>query len=639
MRGAGSTVHSLGTLFDKGVVRVMRWKRRRLLQAAVLLIAVALSAAACASPKEAENIPAIDADRAARVTYVPPGKMDDYYVFVSGGHSGNVHVYGLPSLRLIRTIPVFAPDPATGYGIDVRTKPMLRGYTWGDLHHAAISETDGRYDGRWLFASDLANNRVARIDLSTFTTEQILGPIPHISGPHCSVFVTPNTEYMFLPSRFATPVPSGTYRPLSQFGDKYYSSMAAVTIDKVTGEMALAWQLLLPPWQFEMSDAGKLTSDGWAFLTAMNSEEATRHLEIEISQKHQDYLLAINWRAAEEAVAEGKYRLVDGVKMLDPGEVKGIVYLLPAPKSPHGVEVSPDGRYVVVNGKLEPVVTVFDMAKVLPAVRSERFIDHQRGLPVLDSEAVMAARVEVGVAPLHTQFGPEGMAYTALFAESKVVKWQLGTWRVLDKIQVAYNVGHVAAIMGDTVEPQGGYLLSLNKLARGRFLPVGPTHPDNIQLIDISGKKMKLLAEAPAPPEPHMAQIVPRKLLSPMAIYPPGSQPGAIRSEKEARVVRDGNRVEIFMAARRSDFAPDVVEVNEGDEVIWHVTNVEEDPDIVHGLGITLYNINVQAEPGQTRTVRFVADKPGVFAFYCTNFCSALHEEQQGWFLVREKRE
>ena len=162
-----------------------------------------------------------DVQDAAIKTYVAPGDLDEYYLFLSGGHSGQVYVYGIPSMRHISTIPVFTPYPATGYGFDKESKEMLGGFTWGDAHHPSLSETNGDYDGRWLFISDNANNRMARVDMRDFKTKQILGPIPNVSGNHCSSFVTENTEYVLAGSRFSVPLPKGRYENLEDYATKY----------------------------------------------------------------------------------------------------------------------------------------------------------------------------------------------------------------------------------------------------------------------------------------------------------------------------------------------------------------------------------------------------------------------------------
>ncbi len=573
---------------------------------------------------------------AAVKTYVPPGEHDDYYMFASGGHSGNVFVYGLPSMRRIRTVPVFTPESATGYGFDDHSKEMLGGYTWGDVHHPALSETKGEYDGRWLFVTDVANNRVARVDLDTFMTEQILGPIPNVMGPHCAAFITPNSEYLFLPTRFSTPLPVGRYVPLEEYGEEYYGAMSAIAVDPEDGEMSVAYQLLLPPWQYDLSDAGKLESEGWAFLSTFNSEEATEHLEVNASQSDRDYIVVFNWKEAEKAVAEGKFSLVDGEKMLDPADVPGLVYLIPVAKSPHGVDVSPDGRWIVASGKLSPTTTAYDFRKIKEAIANEDFEDTVRGLPVLNYETVRAGEVPVGLGPLHTQFDGEGYAYTSLFLESAITKWKLGTWEVVDKEAIRYSVGHLAIPGGDTVAPKAEYLVSLNKLAKDSYLPVGPSHPESMDLIDLSGEKMEMIYSAPTDPEPHYAQIIDADKIDPILVFPKDeTRPNSVWKPQDARIVREGNQVTVYGMAVRSRFVPDKIEVNEGDTVTLYITNVEQDSDITHGFAINLYNLNFEIQPGETKKMTFVADKPGVYPFYCSNFCSALHQEMQGYLLVK----
>lgn len=579
----------------------------------------------------------VEEREAALRTYVPPGEWDKYYMFVAGGHSGQVYVYGLPSLRHIRTVPVFRPDSGTGWGFDRKSREMLKGLTWGDVHHAALSETGGRYDGRWLFVDDMANNRVALIDLRTFQVKQILGPLPNMAGPHCSVFVTPNTEYIFMPSRFARPLPEGSYAPLNRFKEDYFSVFSAVKVHRGRGRMELAWQMLLPPWFYDMSDAGKLVSDGWVFLITYNTEEAAELLEIGASQREKDYVVVIDWRAADKAVENERVRYLNGVRILDPAVAKDITYLIPVSRSPHDVNVSPDGRYIVVTGKIAPKVSVLDFKRIKGLIDRGDFSARVRGFPVLDYAKVAAAEIPVGLGSLHTEFGPEGYAYTSLYAESAVVKWQLGTWQVIDKGKVNYNVGHISLPAGDTIAPEGKYLVSLNKMSRGRFLPTGLTHPDSLQLFDVSGPRMRLLLETAFPaPEPHYGPIIRADFLKPVGfLRKDPKQAWAVRRAEDARIERRGRNVTVHMIAVRSHFVPDRIEVNQGDRVVVHLTNIEQTQDLPHGWGLMLYNVNVQVEAGETKTIEFTADKSGVFPYYCTNFCSTLHEEMQGWLLVR----
>jgi nitrous-oxide reductase len=577
------------------------------------------------------------ASAAALATYITPGETDEYYLFYSGGHSGNVYVAGVPSMRHISTIPVFAAYPATGYGFDDETKKMMGGFTWGDVHHPSLSETKGDYDGRWLFVNDNSNNRVARIDLRDMKTRQILGPVPNISGLHGGAFVTPNTEYVLAASRFSVPLPKGTVQPLEEYGTKYNGIVSGISINPQSGEMAVGWQVLMPPFNFDLGDAGKGPSEGWAFWTCYNAERATGKLEVTSTQKDRDYIAAVNWKEAEKAVAAGKVRMTGGVRVIDPREVPGVVYLIPCSKSPHGVDVSPDGKWFVGSGKLQSITTAFSVEKMQKAIAAKDFSGEEDGIPVLKYESVKDAEVNVGLGPLHTQFDHQGYAYTSLFVESAVAKWKLGSWEVADKVPVAYNIGHLCTAEGDTVAPDGKYLVALNKLSHGRHLNVGPSQPESSQLIDLAGDKMKVLYDAFTEPEPHYSQMIKADKVKPIEVYPKeeNKNPNAVWDIKDTSVQRSGNTVTVKMVSVRSSFEPAKLEVNQGDKVTIHVTNIEQTTDELHGLGINEYNLNIVIDPGETKSVTFVADKPGVFPFYCTNFCSALHQEMQGYLLVK----
>lgn len=579
------------------------------------------------------------AAEAATATYVAPGDLDEYYIFYSGGQSGNVYVGGLPSMRHLATIPVFTPYPANGYGFDKETKEMLGGYTWGDVHHPSISETNGDYDGRWLFVNDNANNRIARIDLKDFKTKQILGPVPNISGFHGGSFITPNSEYVLAASRFSIPLPKGTVAPIEDYATKYNGVVSGIAIDPASGNMSVGWQVLMPPFDYDLGDAGKGPSDGWAFWTSYNTERATGKLEVTSTQKERDYIVAVNWKEAEKAVQAGKFKTIDGVKVIDPKETPGFVYLIPCSKSPHGVDVSPDGKWIVGSGKLQSITTVYGIDKIQAAINAKNFSGDEDGIPVLNYDAVKEAEVNVGLGPLHTQFDDQGNAYTSLFVESAVAKWKLGTWEVVDKIPVSYNIGHLAAAGGDTMHPYGKYLIALNKLSHGRHLNVGPSQPESSQLIGIEGEKMKLLYDAFTEPEPHYAQIIKADKLSPVEVYAKedNKNPNAIWDVADAKVERNGNNVVAKVVAVRSTLEPTKIEVNQGDHVTIHITNIEQTTDELHGFGLLEYNINVVIDPGETKTIEFDATKPGVYAYYCTNFCSALHQEMQGYLIVNPK--
>ncbi len=608
---------------------------------AAVVLGLAWLAAYCAprAPEERRRAAGVsEIALAAQKVYVAPGDLDEYYMFASGGHSGNVYVYGIPSMRHIVTIPVFTPYPATGYGFDDDSKKMLGGLTWGDVHHPSLSETNGDYDGRWLFVNDM-NGRIARIDLRDFKVKQIIGPIPNVSGNHASAFVTPNTEYSVMASRFSIPIPKGTAVEVSKYATEYKGVVTGIKIDPKTGEMSFGWQIVLPPFDYDLGDAGKLVSDGYVFFTSYNTERATGKLEVTASQRDRDYIAMIDWHLAEKAAAEGKGRMIGGVRVIDPKEVPGLVYFLPCGKSPHGVDVSPDGKYIIGSGKLQGVTTAFNFEKIQTAIRNKNFTGDEDGIPVLNYDAIKDAEVPVGLGPLHTQFGPDGYAYTSLFVDSAIAKWKLGTWEVVDKVPMSYSIGHLAAAEGDTVSPDGKWLVGLNKLSHGRHLSVGPSQPESSQLVDISEEKMKLLYDSFTEPEPHYAQIIKADKLKPIEVYPKeeNKHPLAVWDVKDAGVTRQGNRVIVKMIAVRSTFTPTDFEVRQGDEVTVAVTNIEQTTDELHGFAILDYNINIVVDPGETKTVTFTVDKPGVFPYYCTNFCSALHQEMQGYMVVRPR--
>lgn len=616
----------------------------------VCMAALTFALSGCGSKKDGESaLSASDRAAYAEATYVAPGEKDEYYLFYSGGHSGQVVVAGLPSLRHIVTIPVFAPHPGTGYGFDVESKELLGDYTWGDVHHPALSQTDSMYDGRWLFVNDNANNRVARIDLRDFKTKQVIGPLPNSSGSHASSFVTENTEYLFVSTRFSTPLPMGTVSDLENYEEDYKGMVTALKVDPETGEMSVGFQVLMPPFNFDLASTGKGPSSGYVFFTSYNTEMAHETLEVGASQLDRDLGAIVNWKAAAAAVADGKGSKMEGVTVLDPKEIPGIVHFIPIAKSPHGIDVDPTGKWVTAAGKLQPTATVMSVEKILKAIEEKDYEGDFRGIPILAHDNVVEGEVPVGLGPLHTQYDGKGNGYTSLFIDSAITKWKLPPWTdeekadltsvVQDKITVHYSIGHLVVAGSDTKEPYGKWMVAMNKLSKGRHISVGPSQPESSQLIDISGEKMKMVAEAFTDPEPHFAQVLKVDAIDPIEVYrqAESENPNAIWDLSEGTVSRDGTHVDAKVAAIRSRFSPDRIEANVGDTVTIHVTNIEQTSDMIHGFGINEHNINVIVDPGETKTIEFVAEKKGVFPFYCTNFCSALHQEMQGYMIVGEE--
>jgi nitrous-oxide reductase len=376
---------------------------------------------------------------------------------------------------------------------------------------------------------------------------------------------------------------------------------------------------------------------------------ASETLEATSTQSDRDYAAFVNWRAAEQAVRDGRTTMVGGLPVIDPAKVPGVMYLVPVAKSPHGIDTDPSGRWIVASGKLAPVASVFDFEKVQKAIASRQFDGEVRGLPVLKHDAILEGEVPVGLGPLHTQYDGRGNAYTSMFIESVVTKWRLPPWSeedrkdlnrvVVDKIPVHHNIGHLVVGGSDTRQPYGRYLVAMNKLSKGRHVSVGPSQPETSQLIDITGEKMSMLYEAFTEPEPHFAQVLKVDKIKPIEVYPraENDHPQAVWSAAETSATRSGNKVTVKMLAIRSRLVPDRIDATVGDEVTVYLTNGEQTTDMIHGLGIAEHNLNVIVDPGETKTVRFTARKTGVFPFYCTNFCSALHQEMSGYLAVKPR--
>lgn len=602
----------------------------------------------------------------AEAVYVPPGEHDEYYAFMSGGYSGNLTVYGLPSGRMFKEIPVFSQFATNGYGYSEETKPMLNtshGFIpWGDSHHPDISQTNGELDGRWVFINENNTPRIARISLETFETEEIL-EIPNSAGNHSSSFVTENTEYIVAGTRFAVPNPQKDM-PIEDLKGKFKGPLTFVAIDD-KGHMEIDFQLNMPGFNYDLAHPGRDHSHGWFFFTSYNTEEANTMLEVNASQNDKDFIAAVNWKKIKEYVdngggtkVDGKYAhnvydektmkatstMKNGVISVDPLKVEGAVFFIPVPKSPHGTDVSPSGEYIIGNGKLSTELSVYSFTKMQKAIENEDFDGDSYGIPILNYDSVLEGVVDSGgLGPLHTEFDNKGNAYTTFFISSEVVKWDIETREVVDRKPSYYSVGHLMIPGGNSRKPDGKYMISLNKITKDRYLPTGPELEHSAQLYDITGEKMKLLSDFPTHGEPHYAAAIKAdKIKSKSKKFyelDENEHAHATKSEKASKVVKDGDEVHIYMTTVRSHFAPDNIEgIEVGDKVYFHVTNLEQDFDVPHGFAmIGANNSEILIMPGQTKTLTWEADREGVWPFYCTDFCSALHQEMQGYIRVSPK--
>ena len=634
--------------------------RTRTLIFAAALLAVLGAGYACAPHQGSPSL--ISSDAASKV-YVAPGSYDEFYAFLSGGFSGQVAVYGLPSGRLLKVIPVFSVFPENGYGYNEETKNMLNtsyGFIpWDDSHHTALSQTDGVDDGRWLFINGNNTPRIARIDLTRMETDEII-EIPNAAGNHGSPFITQNSEYAVASTRFSVPVPNADV-PISSFKQNFKGQISFIRADQ-PGKMAIAFQIIVPGFNYDLARAGKGPSDGWMFLTTYNTEQANSLLEVNASQKDKDFIAAVNWRSFESCIKAGKGKLapteylhnvmdsatrtarterITTVLQITPADCPNSMFFLPTPKSPHGADVDPTGEYIVAGGKLATVIPVHSFTKMLKAIADKTYEGDFDGIPVLQYNATLAGEVKnPGLGPLHTEFDGKGYAYTSFFISSEIVKWKLGTWEVVDRVPTYYSIGHLMIPGGGTRKPNAKYVVALNKITKDRYLPTGPELAQSAQLYDITGPKMKLLLDFPTIGEPHYGNAILASTIRDKQVkffkIAENKNPMVSRAEKETGVTRDGKVVHVRMTSIRSHFSPDNIEgVMLGDTVYFHVTNLEQDWDIPHGFAVEgNRNGELLVMPGETKTLRWVPTKIGVFPFYCTDFCSALHQEMQGYVRV-----
>ena len=628
----------------------------------VTLVAIGFSSLQSCKPKGTQS--AVGGDAAGKV-YVAPGKYDEFYNFVSGGFSGQMSVYGLPSGRLFRVIPVFSVDPEKGYGYSEESKAMLntsQGFIpWDDLHHVALSTTDGAHDGRWVFGNANNTPRIARVNLKTFKTEEII-EIPNSAGNHSSPFITENTEYVVASTRFSVPIGDNLDVPINTYKDNFKGTISFINVEQATGRMKIAFQLLMPGVNFDLARAGKGKSHGWFFFSCYNSEKANTLLEVNASQKDKDFIIAVNWKKAEEYIKAGRgqkrsVKYVHNVyndsthsansttetevTVLDPKELADMVYMMPCPKSPHGCDTDPTGEYIVGSGKLAAVIPVFSFTKMQEAIANKTFEGEYDGIPVLKYDAVLHGEVQKpGLGPLHTEFDANGNAYTSFFVSSEIVKWRLNDLQVVDRVKTFYSIGHLCVPGGPTKKPWGKYVIAYNKITKDRYLPTGPELAQSAQLYSIDGDKMKLLLDFPTIGEPHYAEAIPSDLImkNSQKIYKieENKHPHVTLGDNNARVERKGNEIHVYMTSIRSHFTPDNIEgVKLGDVVYFHVTNLEQDWDYPHGFAVKgANNAELLIMPGETQTLAWKPDRAGIYPFYCTDFCSALHQEMQGYIRV-----
>lgn len=577
--------------------------------------------------------------KAAPADFVPPGQLDEYYGIWSGGHSGEIRLLGLPSMRELMRVPVFNPDFTIGWGITNESKRVL-GPNFppgGDCHHPHMTQTDGHYDGRYVFINDKAHTRVARIRCDVWRCDRIID-IPNVQAIHgLRVQRVPRTGYVFANGEERIPSPNDG-RDLDE-PKKYQTMFTAIDGDS----MEIAWQVVVDGNldNTEADYAGK-----YAISTCYNSEGGVTLAEM--MQAERDWAVVFNIARIEEAVKKGDFKTIGDSKVpvVDGRHGSPLTLYIPVPKNPHGINATPDGKYVVANGKLSPTVSIIEWSKV-----DDWFAGKSK-----DPRDVVVAEPEVGLGPLHTAYDGRGNAYTTLFLDSQIVKWNIadaiaahGGKKVnylRQKLDVAYQPGHNHSSMGESRDADGRWLVSLNKFSKDRFLPTGPLHPDNDQLIDISGDTMRLVADGPVYPEPHDCLLLQRRVLLDkvkrkwdendpfFAETVAMAKRHGVNVRSDNKVIREGRKVFVYMTAAAPVFGLTEFKVKKGDEVTVVVTGLDPIEDVSHGFCIANYGINFEISPGATASATFTADKAGVYWYYCTFFCHALHMEMNGRMLV-----
>ncbi len=612
-------------LNKNSIMKRTNWLTQSVLAALIFLLGMSEIAAQETVDAVMKERGLTDKDKLAAVkTFMPRGGRDEYFALVGTGNSGTMIIYGIPSMRIYKYVGVFTPEPWQGYGFDDESQLLLKKSSldnripnYGNMWFPAFSETGGKYDGKYAFFTDGSNARVALLGLDDFETKQVLSN-PIMNNLFPQAVVTPNTEYVIQTGQFPHP-----WKNKETDMSKAKNALTFWFLERIEKEGEHKGRIIkeksfaveFPPYVLDYNDVGKGASDGMFFGLA--------------SKDGKYYVYAVDYKK----VAGMDKLMFNNFDYVPFDKAKSAVSFIELPAKASTLKVSPDGKYVIVAAD---EVVVLDAAKIKSNLgKNVKASDVQHGTVAIGNNVVDV-----------TFDYRKNTAYASAHDDSKIVRFDYVNLKKKDEVKLDFKPSYLMTPQGLSSEPHSNYLVAVDKESYVKNLPsTGPVRPSVQHLIDISADDEMADIYTMTLPQANVYGNVAilRTTIKPIIRYPTGTnsrtgEPSPFRTlAGKERVEREGNRVHVFGTLIRSHIVPEIVEVNEGDIVTFHLTNLERAEDETHGFTVDTYGKHGSFEPGKTASLTFVADRAGVFPYYCTEFCSALHLEMEGILLVRPK--
>lgn len=546
-------------------------------------------------------------------TYNPSGASEEYLAFFGTGVSGRMAIVAMPSMKILKYVAVFSAEPWQGFAFDDESKSIVKGssrdeieYAFGDSGTPALSLTKGQQDGKSLFMSDGANGRLGLVDLAEYETKQIVTN-PLFKNTNADVAVSSNSEYVVqttaLPESSSVTKKSQSGATFWRFLEKTHEEHKIYFIDPST-----SFTVLLPGALQSSPAMGRGVSDS---LMTFVSQNGTPELNV------------INWKVAQKVLATKAVKMNNHLTFSEEVATReNILKKYPLPAGSDRVIISGDGKTAIVTNKSGPTAQLID-------------------LEALNANKFSLSEINVGGASSDAAFTAQNI-YVTVHQPNQVVRISRDDKKITATHPLNFTAGKIMIPASDTTGAVEKYAIVSNLAPVGRFTSVGPQTGLSAHLVDIAQEKMQSLYDASIPQSTRLgAAAMPMKMNKPIYKYKIGTDPrsGLISTYKtnsgKEKIVRHGKRVHVYATLIRSHITPDFIEVEQGDLVSIHLTSNEQSKDQTHGFTIDTYNVHGSWEPGKSATVTFVADRSGVFPFFCTEFCSALHLEMQGYLLVK----